>query len=803
MTRHYEKTSLFREASEELELTPSRALQLGDEVRRELAAMWVPMVAPSASEYERTRMAELIAKWVPLLERPRFVSQLDNAPLIARFLRDIPAGHSALVATLVKAMRACAAARRLDPAVRAMLKLAARRETELGWNALIELAFLALPESLTDFERIMPATVFSSAEVATRHQRTLLALPFEARDVRRAAFSAFYFQPASEFAEATLAELDRAPEDVWEGVALAALARPRLQAPFIAALGRHPRPWLREVVELIASSGSLLASVQASRWLEEHPSSSPRSAGLPDPLPRPLPWSDEERRRIARFVREPVSEQARHRREEARTALLRLCSVNTHPASDLVIEALDLLAPHLVEPTVEALFVEVSIVTPQRSVLASATRNLLGHVRAHGPLAGGHRDRLARRAPEVVTAFEAGLALSRLALPLETGAWLAAVAKLVPVTEVPLDDFVFALSIARVESGPLDALLAACTPNQRRLLVKRVPLTELGPDGLRALVRSLSTTSPATLAVLCERLAESAPTPDRLELLRELTDTRWHEGVRRTAIEALGDLGGRPELELLGGLRDLDTRSARARIVERLREAGEAIEPGALALMTDEGRLSLADERATSPTPPPPDEVLERRPATDRRLRLGPPPRRVPALVSATLITFAPNVWSLFLAHGLAIAIVTGWPLGWRVVLTLGFFLNHVLADTGRALTLLRRGELLMATVRVHTSTSRGKHKTTTHHHTLTLLSDSGRADEHVISSGERLDEILDEHLEPVLATFSHEGRIKSVWPIDRLHLVEVSERGSWRLSKTAWALYGVSLVAWVLYLVL
>lgn len=803
VSRHYEKTSLFREASEEQELTPTRALQLGDELRRELAAMWVPMVAPSASATERTRMAELVAKWVPLLERPRFVSQLDNAPLIARFLRDIPAGHPALVATLAKAIRACAASRRLDPAVRAMLKLASRRETELGWSALIEVAFLALPESLADFERIMPSTVFSSAEVAIRHQRTLLALPFEARDARRAAFSAFYFQPASAFAEATLPELDEAPEDVWEGVALAALARPRLQTHFIAALRRRPRPWLREVAQLIASSGSLLSSVDASRWLEEHPTPSARSAGLPEPLPRTLPWSDEERRRIALFVREPVSDQARHRREEARTALLRLCSVNTHPASDLVIEALGLLAPHLAEATLEALFVEVCVITPQRSVLACATGHLLAHVRAHGPLAERHRDRLARRAPEVVTAFDAGLALSRLALPLATEGWLAAVAKLVPVTELPLDDFVFALAIARVDPGPLDALLAACTPNQRRLLVKRVPIHELGRDELRALVRSLTMNSPATLAVVCERLAEASPSADRLEILRELTDSRWHEGVRRAAIEALGDVGGRAELELLGGLRDLDTRSARTLIVNRLSEAGETLEAGALALSSEDGRLALASEGAAPPLPDPPDEALPTSAPSDRRFRLGPPPRRVPALVAATLLVFAPNVWSLFWAHGLAVAVVTGWPLGWRLLLLVGFFLNHVFADTGRALTLLGRGELLMASVRVHSSTSRGKHKTTTYHHTLTLLSDSGRADEHVIRSGDRLDEILDEQLEPVLATFSHEGRIVSVWPVDRLHLVEVSERGSWRLSRTAWALYAVSLVAWMLYLVL
>lgn len=803
MPRHYEKTSLFREASDERELTPKRALQLGDELRRELAAMWGTMIAPSASAYDRERVAEVLVRWVPLLERPGFVGQLDNAPLIARFLRDLPAGHTKLASALVKVLRSCAACQRLDPAVRGMLKLAARREAELGWNALVEVAFLGLPESLAELEQAMPTTVLGSAETALRHQAALLALPFGARETRRAVFVAFYSQPAVEFADQTLSELDEAPADVWEGVALAALARPKLQASFIAALTRRPRPELREVVALIASHGSLSASVQASRWLEEHPASSPRSAGLPTPLLRPLPWSDEERGRIAAFVREPVSEQARHRREEAQTALMRLCGLNTHPASDLVIEALELLSPHLDEDSVEGFFVEICLITPQRSVLSCATRHLIACAMTRGPLAKRHRDRLARRAPEVVTSFDAGLALSRLALPLGIDAWLATLEKLVPVTEVPLDDFVFALSIARLEPGPLDDLLAACTPNQRRLLVKRASLDAFGAEGLRALVRSLTVTSPATLAVLCERLCELGAAPKYMEIIRDLVDARWHEGVRRAAIEALGELGGRAELELLGGLRDLDTQAARSRIVARLRDSGEAVEAGTLALMTDEGRLALAGETVAAPSSQPLEEVPERKPPADRRLALGPAPRRVPVLVTTTLLTFAPNVWSLLLAHCMGVALVSGWPLGWRVVLVLGLFLNHVFADTGRALTLLGRGELLMAAVRVFSSTTSGKHKTTTYHHTLTLLADSGRADEHVIRSGHRLDEILDEKLEPVLARFSPEGRVASVWPLDRLNFVAVSERGDWRLSGTAWALWAVSLGAWVLYLVL
>ncbi|HRE88540.1 MAG TPA: hypothetical protein PK095_05305, partial [Myxococcota bacterium] len=366
-----------------------------------------------------------------------------------------------------------------------------------------------------------------------------------------------------------------------------------------------------------------------------------------------------------------------------------------------------------------------------------------------------------------------------------------------------------ALALARFEPAPLDGLLAACTPNQRRLLVKQSPLDQLAPGGLRALVRSLTTTSSATLAVLCERLAESSPTPDALGVLRDLVDSRWHEGVRRAAIQALGELGARAELELLGSVTDLDTREARERIVERLVAVGETFEAGALALLSDEGRLALAEARPTQAPITSAEEALQpmtvvapaSAPASDRRMRLGPPPRRVPPIVTATLLLFAPNTWSLFWCHGLVFGFVAGWPIGWRIVLLLGFCLNHVLADTGRVLTLLSRGELLMASVRVHTTTSRGKHKTTTYRHTLTLLADSGRADEHRIDASSRLDEILDERLEPVLARFSPEGRVASVWPVDRLHFVEVSDGGSWRLSGTAWALLGGSAAAWALYL--
>ncbi|HRE88541.1 MAG TPA: hypothetical protein PK095_05310 [Myxococcota bacterium] len=441
MPRYYEKTSLHREAMDEGELTHKRALFLADEVRRELGVIWNLLVAPPSTELDRTRAAELLEKWIPLLERPRFVGQVDSAPLIARFLRDLPAGHAGVAGVLVRTLRACAAARPLDQAVRQVLVVASRREKELGWNALVEIVFLALPESLAELEQAMPTTVLQSAEVASRHQRTLLALPFAAREVRRAAFRAFYFQPAAEYADRILAELEDAPADVWEGVALAALARPKLQAPFIAALKKRPRPELREVVQLIATTGALSVTADASRWLDEHPGPSPRSAGLPATLPRTLPWSDEERSRIARYVRAPLAAHARQRSEAARTALIRLCKVNTAPTADLILDALGLLADHLEAAEVRAFFVEICVVTPQRSVLARATAHLLEWVGTHGPLEPKLRARLASRAPEVVVAFDASLALQRLALPLATDAWLDGIAKLVPATGVPLDDF--------------------------------------------------------------------------------------------------------------------------------------------------------------------------------------------------------------------------------------------------------------------------------------------------------------------------------------------------------------------------
>lgn len=798
--RHHEKTSLFREASDDRELVPSRALQLGDDVRRELAAMWHPLVAPSATEHERARAAELVLKWVPLLERRHFVGQVDTAPLVARFLRDLPAGHTALAVALVKALRATAAARPLDAAVRVMLTAASRREAELGWDVLVELVFLALPESLAEFERRIGATELSSVEVAARHQRTLLALPFEARTARRAAFAAFYRQPASEFAQALLAELDEAPGDVWEGIALAALARPRLQEPFIAALSRRPRPELREVVEVIGATGSFAGSESASRWLRAHPEPSPRSAGLPTPLPRSMPWNDEERSAIFRFVRDPTTKRVKHRRESARTALTRLCKANTFASADLLIEALGLLSSRLEETPVEETFVEVCATTSQRSVLAIASAHLVARAAKRGPLALEHRSRLARRAPEVVLSLDAGLVLYRLALPSALDGWLAAISRLVPVTGVPLDDFVFALALAEAEPAPLQALISACTPNQRRLLVKQAPADALTDDRLRALVRALGASSPATLAVLCERIAELEPTNVTRDTLRSLIDLRWHEGVRRAAVTAMGEVGQRAELELLGGLRELDTRSARDRIISRLSGAGEVFEAHALAFAEDEGRLALSGMEAGDI---PSDEIEAAPPVPgDRRLRLGPPPRRVSPLVVATLLLFAPNGVSFFISQALMVGLVGDWPSGWRIALVLGFFLNHVFADTARLLRLLSKGELLMATVRVHTTTTTGKHKTTTHHHTLTLLGDSGRADEHVIRSSSRLDELLDERLEPVLAIFGDNGRVATAWPLDRMDFVAVSDRGHWRVAATAWVLVGLSVVGWAVHLV-
>jgi hypothetical protein len=133
--------------------------------------------------------------------------------------------------------------------------------------------------------------------------------------------------------------------------------------------------------------------------------------------------------------------------------------------------------------------------------------------------------------------------------------------------------------------------------------------------------------------------------------------------------------------------------------------------------------------------------------------------------------------------------------------MVMSLLVYHTSSRTRLLLRLLRHGELLMASVRLHTTRTRGKNPTTTYHHTLTLLTDSGRAEDHVISAGRRMDELLDERLEPVLANLTPRGRGTELWPLDDLLLVTVSDRGRWRLSWAAWSMFGITVLGWTLYL--
>lgn len=822
MASYSERPSLFRKADDPGLQFDASLGELGDQLRLELSKMWQALTNPPHDPVDRDRVILIMRRWVSLLERPHFVQQVDNPSLIARFLVELQEDHKALVPELLQAVRAFAKARPLTPEVRRKLAEASRREAELGWNTLVELSLLGLPESLDEFVMICSQSVLASAEIAQRYQAALLALTPSPKGERRTAFRAFYQQPAADYAAAALEALRDAPGDVWEGVALAALGRPKLQAPFLASLAMRPRPELRGVVEQIATLGAFGAETVAKALLSTM-STGLGSGGLPVPLPRPLPWTTEGRIALARLFSQdrPANERPT---PLALDTIKGLVAANTLASADLVIELLELLVNRLEQPPIEALFVDVCVTTKQRTVLAAAAQHLFLHTIRNGPMPPHHRGRIAQRAPGAVDTIDARLALYRLALPDHREAWLATVLRHLPDTESPEDDFSLALMLAKTDHLPLYDLLSACTPNQRRHLVKRAAIRQGGDadpahgssqlEVLPRLVAALVERSPATLTALIERLALIDDDIARVVLV-DLARSQLAPGIRMAAVEALGHNGDRAALAALAQLVDLDSRKTRAQIVARLRARGEVIEGGALELSADRGQLALAqDESASLVTPRTAGGLPAEVPATivtlkadkpaDWRQRLALPPRPLPLPLVLVHLMFGANGWGVlwFNALGLAVAeAMARGPHPWLMLMSAGFIINHVMGGTFEVLLALRHGDLLSATVRVHTSTTRGKHKSTTFHHTLTLLTDTGQTVEHVVKSSSRLDALLDEKHEPVLVRQTKNGRPMSVTALDHLRLARVTRWGTWRLSVWAWSFVGISVAVWIAFL--
>ena len=114
----------------------------------------------------------------------------------------------------------------------------------------------------------------------------------------------------------------------------------------------------------------------------------------------------------------------------------------------------------------------------------------------------------------------------------------------------------------------------------------------------------------------------------------------------------------------------------------------------------------------------------------------------------------------------------------------------------------LRSGVLLAATVEVEASRPGGKKRAITWHHRLRLLGDDGRLHQHTITDSGRLDALLDEKHELVLAVLNPSGAPEVVQPIDSLRLIEVNDRGLFRTRPRTWGLLALGSLPWwpVLY---
>ncbi|HNH48336.1 MAG TPA: hypothetical protein PKY30_14945, partial [Myxococcota bacterium] len=461
---------------------------------------------------------------------------------------------------------------------------------------------------------------------------------------------------------------------------------------------------------------------------------------------------------------------------------------------DLLLELVESLAHRLGEPPIFEVFLTHCVQAQSRRLLEGLATALVRAVGTGARVPGAQRALLAARAKEVVDGHDSSLALARLALPDSLPHWREQRQKHIQATTIPVEDQALACALLPLELKPLQVVYEDATPNQRRLLLARAPFARF-PAAAPALMQWLAHEDPSSLPVFLEQLLKEQP-EGLLGLLADLTGQELPDPVRKSAVLALGERGGREELILLGSLKDVDTTAARAAILKRLSAQGQNLEGGGLEVAVAGGELVAAEGGITPPPPPSPSAPK------DSRKRLLPPPRPLSPLLLLAYLVLAPNGWGLIWTNLLlAMTVLSQYTRDIDVTKallgSLPFFVNHALCRSDVELRCLRQGVLLAATVNVETRRTRGKNPTTQWLHRLQLLGDDGRLHQHTVVETSRRDELLDEKHELVLAVLDATGAPGAVRAMDAMRLVEVDHRGFFRLRRRTWGLLLLSTLPW------
>ena len=785
----------------------------GDQVREYLRLAWELWVMDPDPATPAQR--EFLVRCLGLLTREVVGRQSESLDLTASFLVHMPAGIAEdLKNTLKGASSLMLDQQAPTAAARKLMAKAAEREADFGFGHALYFALAGLPHSLGLLAKRMPTATTGKPDLTERYQRILLTC--QDIDCVESAFRLLYLGPGTQWSIASLKALEAAsaPSAAWLGVGQAALERPLLQAPLTAHLLEHPHPELMPAVAWIWVYGAPSAQSAAERLLlregstaelplvEQHVPASPsvvaacqsrpgaRSALQTEVEP---PWTASERLFASGLLwGAPVI-------ESALAALRALGQKPSVARVDLLLELVEGLAPRLIEDPIFNVFVDHCAQAQSRRLLEGLTVALVRAVGNGQRVSGEKRELLAKLAPGVVEGQDSSLGLARLGLPHNLAYWREQRQKLLPATRVHEEDQALAFALLPEEPQPLQVVYEDATPNQRRLLLARAPLSRF-PAAAPALLSWLSHEDPASLPVFLERLIEEKP-DNLIAILSSLTGQEMPEPVRKAAVQALGERGGRTELILLGSLVGVDTALARAAILERLSAEGRELGGGGLEIAAAGGELVAAEGGAA---PPPPSSPTAPK---DPRRRLVPPPRPLSLPLLLSYLVLAPNGWGLIWSNLiLAVTVFSYYAREPEIPHVVGgilpFLFNHWLCRTDQELRCLRQGVVLAATVEVETRRTRGKNPTTQWYHRLRLLADDGRLHHHTLVQNARSDALLDEKHELVLTVLDPNGAPGALRALDTLRLVEVDSRGFFRLRRRSWALLLVAtLPSWpILY---
>lgn len=780
-----------------------------------LRLAWKLWICDSDPPTEEQR--EFIERCLHLIIQEDIGKRSESLDLIASCLLNMPAGTSEELQRALKT----AAVTLLDlqsptGAARKLLVQAAEREADYGFGHVLYLALGSLPHSLGKLAKILPTATTNKPDLVARYQRLILTC--QDKDCVEEAFRLLYLGPGTQWPAASLQALEelKAPPEAWLGVARAALERPKLQAPLMAQLLESPRPFLLPAIAWIWVYGAPSAHGAAEKLLQRSGTSAeipileqqvPRPTALIDACQarrgnKPLlslekavpPWTAEDRLYCSALIGGAPAD------AQTLEPLRRLGSTVNVASTDLLLELVQSLEQRMGEPEVFEIFLKKCIESQSLRLLSGIAAVLVPVVARGVRVPGEERAVLATRAPEIVEGRDSSLALARLALPDSLEFWRKHRKKLLPATWVPEEDQALAFALLPLEPQPLQIVYEDATPNLRRLLLGRANFAQF-PAAAPFLLRWLSLEDPSSLPIFLKRLLEQKP-EGLLGLLADLTGQDLPEPIRTEAVHALGELGGRSELMVLGALKGVDTTAARAAILGRLSAQGQELQGGGLEIAATGGELVAAEAPVGAPSVPPPSA------ARDARMRLLPPPRALSPMLGLAYVVLAPNGWGVIWTNlALAVMVAPQSPLRDQSTSTLilgilPFFINHFLCSTVQELRGLRNGVLLAATVEVETTKKTGKNKGTNWHHRLVLLADDGRLHQQTITESGRLDLLLDEKHEPVLATLDPAGALKSLIPLDNCLLIEVNSRGLFQLRRRALGLLALASLPWwpVLY---